>query len=187
MIKTFEGEEEARQFIIRREILRAIASHTCPEIYHSKPNTFSFLLLLADEMQFWGRPTFEAMSTGIEDKYIVTLVDFSPVNVEFQINYDSGNAKNSMAGFFKTKVDFFKKILRIAVASWDRNFTFKFTINDARKDKFEFIAAPKSRPMLKINDEIIEYKDLQKIVPIMVDGVSDYKEVLEILKEKKIS
>lgn len=50
-------EEDARQFLIRREILRAIASHTCPDIYHLRFNGLSFLLYMADEIQCWGRPT----------------------------------------------------------------------------------------------------------------------------------
>lgn len=50
-------EEDARQFLIRREILRAIASHTCSDIYHLEFNTLSFLLYMADEIQCWGRPT----------------------------------------------------------------------------------------------------------------------------------
>lgn len=55
--------EDARQFLIRREILRAIASHTCQEIYHLKFDTLSFLLYMADEIQCWGRPTLIKMQT----------------------------------------------------------------------------------------------------------------------------
>ncbi len=56
--------EDARQFLIRREILRAIASHTCPDIYHLTFNSLSFLLYIVDELQSWGRPTFEQMQYG---------------------------------------------------------------------------------------------------------------------------
>ncbi len=34
--------EDCRQFLIRREILRAVASHTCPDIYHLQFDTLSF-------------------------------------------------------------------------------------------------------------------------------------------------
>lgn len=47
--------DEARQFYIRREILRSIASHTCPDIYHLNMNSFAFLLIVADDCQGWGR------------------------------------------------------------------------------------------------------------------------------------
>lgn len=36
------GQEEARQFYIHREILRAVASHTCRDIYHLDMLSFSF-------------------------------------------------------------------------------------------------------------------------------------------------
>lgn len=53
--------EDARQFLIRREILRAVSSHTCPEIYHLQFNTLPFLLYIVDEVQCWGRPTLEEL------------------------------------------------------------------------------------------------------------------------------
>lgn len=51
---TFD-EEECRQFYIRREILRAIASHTCDDIYQMYMGSFSFLLRICDDTQEWGR------------------------------------------------------------------------------------------------------------------------------------
>ena len=60
-------EEDARQFIIRREILRALAGHTCLDIYHRKFNTLSFLLFFVDELQQWGRPTWEEEQYGADD------------------------------------------------------------------------------------------------------------------------
>lgn len=54
-------KEDARQFHIRREILRSIACHTCPEVYHLKLNTPSFLLIVCDDLQEWGRPTMAGM------------------------------------------------------------------------------------------------------------------------------
>lgn len=48
-------KEECRQFYIRREILRAIASHTCDDIYQMYMGSFSFLLRICDDTQEWGR------------------------------------------------------------------------------------------------------------------------------------
>ena len=95
--------EEARQFIIRREILRAIAAHTCPEIYHIRPNTFSFILLLADEIQSWGRPTFEAMALGADKHYSVTLNYFSPTSVSFTMRCEENSdlKPDSLLNLFK--------------------------------------------------------------------------------------
>lgn len=49
--------EDARQFIIRAEMLHAIAAHTTPKIYHILANNLAFLLLLADDLHEWNRPT----------------------------------------------------------------------------------------------------------------------------------
>jgi hypothetical protein len=48
-------KDERRQFYIRREILRSIASHTCKDIYHLYMCSFPFLLIVTDNTQEWGR------------------------------------------------------------------------------------------------------------------------------------
>lgn len=53
--------EDKRQFYIRRDILRAISSHTCESIYQNDILKFSFLLILCDECQEWGRRSFATM------------------------------------------------------------------------------------------------------------------------------
>ncbi len=63
------GKEDARQFYIRREILRAIASHTCPDIYHQKMKSFSYLLIIVDDTQDWERMRFSDLYYGSELKF----------------------------------------------------------------------------------------------------------------------
>jgi hypothetical protein len=58
------GLEEARQFIIRREILRAVATHTCPDIYFMSAISPEALLFFCDEIQDWGRPRFQQLYSG---------------------------------------------------------------------------------------------------------------------------
>lgn len=58
------GEEDARQFYIRRDILRAMASHTCHDIYHIDVATFPMLLFVCDELQEWGRKSWKDMYKG---------------------------------------------------------------------------------------------------------------------------
>lgn len=80
-------KEDARQFLIRREILRAVASHTCPEIYHLKFNTLPFLLYIVDEVQCWGRPTLEELqheATNIKEAY-ASLNKFDATEVDIKI------------------------------------------------------------------------------------------------------
>lgn len=61
--------EERRQFYIRREILRAIASHTCKDIYHLYMGSFAFLLILSDDTQEWGRKYLSELYVGRNHDY----------------------------------------------------------------------------------------------------------------------
>ena len=54
-------EEAKRQFYLRRDILRSISSHTCESIYQNDILNFSFLLILCDECQEWGRRSYASM------------------------------------------------------------------------------------------------------------------------------
>ena len=79
--------EDARQFYIRREILRSIASHTCSDIYNVKNTTFSSLLFVCDEMQEWGRKSWGDLYTNINpnsvslsiEKFDSDLIKYSEV------------------------------------------------------------------------------------------------------------
>lgn len=62
-------EEDKRQFYVRRDILRAISSHTCESIYQNDILNFSFLLILCDECQEWGRRSFATMYTNKRCEY----------------------------------------------------------------------------------------------------------------------
>lgn len=57
-------EEDARQFYIRRDMLRAMASHTCRDIYHIDVATFPMLLFVCDELQEWGRKSWKDLYVG---------------------------------------------------------------------------------------------------------------------------
>jgi hypothetical protein len=77
-------DEDARQFYIRREILRAIASHTCPDIYNVKVTTFSSLLYICDEMQNWGRKDWHELYSAQEfNKSGVTINEFNDKKITY--------------------------------------------------------------------------------------------------------
>lgn len=168
-----QGKVEARQFVLRREILRAIASHTCPEIYYLNPNTFSFILLLSDELQFWSRPTLDLISSGEKKDYEVILNQYNEKEVSFNIEFngkDTGKKKDSLIGFFKNKVNMFNTILRIAADYEKRKFTLRFKIVDETNNVYEFESTPREHPVLKLNGKEIKYTELNKIAPILEDG-----------------
>ena len=111
-------EEEARQFLIRREILRAIATHTCHDIYHLKFNTLSFLLYMADEIQCWGRPTLEELQKEPTDmmKASVEVKEFSENKISIIINTDDGEwDKDDIKAIKKKWIGRLRKMLRLAV------------------------------------------------------------------------
>jgi hypothetical protein len=84
--------EDLRQFYIRKEILKSIACHTCPKIYHLELNTLSFLLILCDELQEWDRPNFDEFRRYSEIKEPkVKLLEFiinDKQRIKVSMDYD---------------------------------------------------------------------------------------------------
>ena len=74
------SEEDTRQFYIRREILRAIAAHTCKDIYHLDMLSFAFLLIVVDESQEWGRKKISELYVRSNTQY-----EFKEINPAFNI------------------------------------------------------------------------------------------------------
>ena len=67
--------EDCRQFYIRREILRAIASHTCDDIYQMYMGSFSFLLRICDDTQEWGRKYLSELYVESDQHYELKDID----------------------------------------------------------------------------------------------------------------
>ncbi len=140
--------DDAKQCAIRREILRAIACHTCGEIYHISPDTLGCLLIICDELQSWGRPTFEEIPIVADTAPIATLTKFDSQEVEFQLELPG--SKNILCNRSKTLFRRLHKIFRVAVDTPGRKFNCRVTIvsKDCVPDiyKFEFTS---KRPQFK--------------------------------------
>jgi hypothetical protein len=133
------GYEDARQSSIRREILRAIASHTCDEIYYIRPNTLSFLLIMCDELQCWGRPTFIEMESGLAKDGAIQLLKFSEREVEYVLKLP-GNT-NRLQDYTKHMFRRLHKILRTALDAPSRRFRFLVMVKSkdvTRTDVYTF-------------------------------------------------
>lgn len=79
------NSEDARQFYIRREILRSISSHTCSDIYNVKNTTFSSLLFICDEMQEWGRKSWNDLYTNVNPNSVeLSIEKFDPGIIEYR-------------------------------------------------------------------------------------------------------
>lgn len=121
-------ECDAVNFLIKREIMRAIAGHTCPEIYHLSLNNFSLLLILFDEFQEWDRPVPKNLYTGNE-RSEVKLKLFNKTSVYFEINFDEAEDGKE---FFHKKCKAFRKWLRwgIGERAGSINVRFDFHLMD---------------------------------------------------------
>ena len=69
--------DDAKQFLIRRNIMRAIASHSNDNIYYLKAKEFPFLLRIFDELHERERPKLIEMFEGkkIDTRVKVRLND----------------------------------------------------------------------------------------------------------------
>ena len=134
--------EDARQFVIRREILRAIAAHTCPDLYHLKFNTLSFLLYVVDELQSWGRPTFEESqrhSAGSGD-ISVEIKNFSRNKISILVTTpDTSWDKDKKEEIIKP-LDKLHRMLRLAVGTPElsKRLVLVFTIRNRGGQRAQF-------------------------------------------------
>jgi len=141
--------EEARQFLIRREILRAVASHTCPEIYHLKFNTLSFLLYIVDEVQCWGRPTLEELQhepTDIQEGYAF-IKKFNATEVDIEIETQDKEWKPYQQTHILNQVLKLRTMLRLApdrTASLKGNPKLRFQVTNQKKDVIRLVLANKA-------------------------------------------
>lgn len=87
------SNEDARQFYIRRDILRAIASHTCENIYHIDVATFPMLLFVCDELQEWGRKSWKSIYSGMSNRLTtLSIISFNAKRIEYKEDIDMSSA-----------------------------------------------------------------------------------------------
>jgi hypothetical protein len=155
--KPFTDPEDARQFYIRREILRAIASHTCTDIYHLYPNSLAFMLILADELQSWGRPTFSEMKAGrqvSELKIRVPETSESKIEIEFELAVPTKlNRKTTDEEEIIFKFRQWYKWLRSALGAGERNFVFSLKIRLGSRKEYHFVSKPGNMVRIYINNK----------------------------------
>lgn len=136
--------EEARQFLIRREILRVVASHTCPEIYHLQFNTLPFLLYIVDEVQCWGRPTLEELQhepTDIQGGHAI-IKKFTATEVDIEIKTQDEEWKIPQQTHVLNQVLKLRTMLRLApdrTESLKENPKLYFQVTNQRKNLIRLV------------------------------------------------
>ena len=145
--------EDARQFYIRREILRAIASHTCFDIYNIKVTTFSSLLYLCDEIQNWGRKNWHELYSAKDfNKINITIDKFSKTQIIYNEEIVLGANKkinDLVKDYYLKRYYKYKQKFRDGENSEQRKFDIIYTIT-ARKEKIK-----QDKPEVKITINIM--------------------------------
>lgn len=186
-------EEESRQFYIRREILRTIASHTCHDIYHLDMLSFAFLLIVVDDAQEWGRKRISELYVNKDSTYefisIVPTFDIGESeHGKEKIKIHSLEVKEKFS--FKNQSDLqgtllslykqckgYKEIFRDGQDTTRRNFTFEkhceIFYEEAKTIKFcvNLIISNEDRPGFTITTSCDTKKPLESF------GLSFFKKV----------
>lgn len=122
-------EEDARQFYIRREILRAMTSHTCPDAYNIHMYTFPSLLFLCDELQEWGRKTWNELYTGLKENSVELAINhFKKDIIEIAETIDMTNTEdddmllNNICRIFDRQYSLYKTTFRDGQDTAKRDF-----------------------------------------------------------------
>jgi len=144
------NDEDARQFMIRREILRAIAAHSCDDIYYLGVKNFPFLLTVCDEMQEWGRPRLVDIFKRGESSTKLTINKFDDKTVDYRVTFyfregpgakaseeERKNAKIEIIRYCLSKRNKWLNVLRSAVGGSLRNLTLNFEVEDCSYPKKE--------------------------------------------------
>ncbi|MFC1486941.1 hypothetical protein ACFLRN_04545 [Thermoproteota archaeon] len=168
--------DDARQFMIRREIVRAIAAHSCDDIYHLKLTNFPFLLTLVDEMQEWGRPRLvditkrgDAQTELIINEFDNKLIDYAvrfyfPSNGHL-IDSEIQNVASEVANYFENKKNKWGNVLRSAVDGKHRNLILKFwTIDNSSKKIIKYYLEHENPEKVKI-ETFKDFEDKQSNGP----------------------
>ena len=145
--KLLDGDD-ARQFMIRREILRAIAAHSCDDIYYLGVRNFPFLLTMCDEMQEWGRPRLVDIFKRGESSTKLTINKLDDKTVDYRVTFyfkegpkpseaERKNAKIEIIRYCLSKRNKWLNVLRSAVGGNLRNLTLNFEVEDCSYAKKE--------------------------------------------------
>jgi len=133
--------EDARQFLIRNEILRSIASHSSNDIYHLTIPNFSFLLCAFDEMQEWGRPRLVDITKRGETLTELKIKEFGSKHLDYKITFrfkdgytpeanERLNARAEAKSYFIAKSKKWLNVLRSAVGGDLRVLELNFETED---------------------------------------------------------
>ena len=135
---------DAKQFLIRRNILRAIAAHNNENIYYLTLPQFPFLLTIFDELHEWGRPRLIEIFEKGKLETFVTVESLSETAISYKIalhctatlgDEEKKLMKKEICRRFIRKCEKIKRILRSAVGGQFRNLVLTLEVSDELEAK----------------------------------------------------
>lgn len=122
--------EDTRQFYLRREILRSMASHTCKDIYQNDALRFSFLLILCDDAQDWGRKNITQLYVDNQGGYEfgnVLITEGQPIQSTISDSYEvtTNETLKLLLDNYKKQCKSYRSLFRDGQDTSNRNFEFK--------------------------------------------------------------
>lgn len=124
--------EHAQRLYIRRDILRAMASHSCYDIYFANINTIPFLLFICDELSEWDRKTCHEHYIGIDENTVkLTINDFKNdlIDVSVEIIFlkmrDEEFLISNICRIFERQYSLYIKMIRDGSNNGKRNIELK--------------------------------------------------------------
>ncbi len=157
--------QDAKQFLIRRNILRSIASHSNDNIYYLRIVEFPFLLRICDELHEQERPRLVEMFERREVGREVTVEDFSEKSVHYKIAFSLEDFPQfaseetvrelgeEVKAEFQAKCQRIRRILRSAVGGEHRELRLTLEVVD------NLGASPKVYKLVHTNPETIEVQE----------------------------
>lgn len=180
----FFDPEDTRQFYIRREILRAISSHTCHDIYQLTAKNFSFLLILCDDAQEWGRKSISELyvNKSIEYEYEGLNIDLSnaTINVMFSEKFKNINKNEDVCSILKRFVSIsldYNEIFRDGLDTSNRDFNF---------EKKTIVESGNGNNKVTINLRLSITKEDSSKIDISLESTNrngeNYKAIVDLMK-----
>jgi hypothetical protein len=133
--------EDAKQFLMRRSILRSIAAHSNDNIYYLKLVEFPFILRICDELHERERPRLIDMFEGERIKREVTVEDLDEARIHYKVTFawkshidldeeKKKELRKEVRDYFEGKCDRIRRILRSALGGKDRKLTLTLEVVD---------------------------------------------------------
>ena len=154
-------KNDVKQFYIRREILRAIATHTCHDIYLMHANNLSFLLVLCDDLQEWDRKTFYELyknQIAIDRDYEIRTFTCNKIEIYENIKLQDHNTDKIkwILQSIVSKFEKYKKIFRDGIDTKNRSFDYinSYAISIRKNRKLKIIISIEKDKEASLNANI---------------------------------